>query len=163
MVNDVITTREKSNLRRGDFLQILIDMRNNTKLDDMDENLFQENKYTLTMDEIVAQCFVFFIAGFDTSSSTMQFCLYELARNEKLQQKARQEVDEMYEKNRGKITYESIMELKYLAQVIDGKPLTRKLLALLIMSFVLNRSLEEVSTSDNLDTQLRKRLSNSRN
>lgn len=121
MVHDVVSVRENSNLRRNDFLQILIDMKNSVKIEDMDQTMFDDKKYTLTMDEIVAQSFVFFIAGFDTSSSTMQFALYELARNERLQQKARKEVDELFEKTGGKITYEAVMELKYLSQVIDGK------------------------------------------
>lgn len=96
-------------------------MKNSMKVEGMDEALFNEKKYTLNVNEIIAQSFVFFIAGFDTSSSTMQFALYELARNEKIQQKARKEVDEMYEKNGGKITYEGVMELKYLSQIVDGE------------------------------------------
>lgn len=120
-VHDVVAAREKNNIRRNDFLQILIDMKNSVKVEDMDEEMFKDKKYTLTMNEIVAQSFVFFIAGFDTSSSTMQFCLYELARNAELQRKVREEIDGLYEKTGGRITYEGIMQLSYLSQVIDGE------------------------------------------
>lgn len=120
-MRDVVSYREKTALRRNDFLQILIDMKNSIRIEDQDETMFKDKKYTLTIEEIIAQSFIFFIAGFDTSSSAMQFSLYELARNEKLQEKARKEIDELFEKTGGKMTYEGVMELKYLSQVIDGK------------------------------------------
>ena len=57
---------------------------------------------------------------YETTSSTMSFCLYELAMNPDIQQKVRQEILNVLEKFENKITYECLAELKYLQMVIDG-------------------------------------------
>jgi cytochrome P450 len=64
---------------------------------------------------------VFFAAGFETSSTTMTFCLYELALNPDIQQRLRAEIDTVLHKYGGNITYESVLEMKYLEKVVDGK------------------------------------------
>nr|XP_969746.4 PREDICTED: uncharacterized protein LOC658247 [Tribolium castaneum] len=104
IVADAVKMRESNNIRRNDFLQILIDLKNTT---------------SLTLDEMSAQVFLFFVAGFETSSTTMTFALYELARNEKMQEKLRFEICQVLDKTGGQITYESLIEMKYLQQVID--------------------------------------------
>lgn len=121
VVYEVISNRENNNVRRNDLMQLLIDMKNNRRIDDMDDALYKENRYAISVEEIVAESFLFFVAGFDTSSSAMQFALYELARNPQMQERVRREINDVCEKHGGKITYEGVMEMKYLGQVIDGK------------------------------------------
>ncbi|KAK5641167.1 hypothetical protein RI129_009714 [Pyrocoelia pectoralis] len=110
VVRDTVKYRRENNVRRNDMLQILMELEHSD--DKSDEN-------SLTIEEIAAQAFVFFLAGFETSSTTMTFCLYELATNLDLQQKVRDEINHVLEKYGGKITYEAIMEMKYMTQVID--------------------------------------------
>lgn len=74
----------------------------------------------LTLNEMAAQAFVFFVAGFETSSSTTSFCLFELAKNQHIQRKVQDEIDEIYKKYRNEITYESMSDMKYLEACIDG-------------------------------------------
>ena len=75
----------------------------------------------LTMNEIASQAIVFFAAGFETSSTLMTFALYELSKNPNIQEKLRSEINEVLAKHQNNITYDSIQDIKYLTQVIDGK------------------------------------------
>jgi len=80
----------------------------------------------ITMDVIAAQAFVFYIAGFETSSSTMTFCLYELALNPDIQERVWNDINTVLQKHGGNITYESIFEMKYLDKVVNGERIMPK-------------------------------------
>lgn len=69
---------------------------------------------------LTAQAFVFFVAGFETSSSTMAHTLYELAQNHEVQDKLRQEIRDAYSKNGGNLTYADIKGMRYLDKVFKG-------------------------------------------
>ncbi|XP_023310268.1 probable cytochrome P450 6a20, partial [Anoplophora glabripennis] len=112
VVQDTISYREKNSVKRNDFMQLLLEMKAK------DDNA-TENGNTLTMPEIIAQSFVFFIAGFETSSTTMTFALFELARNTATQDKVREEIRTVLAKHDDKVTYDSMNELVYMKQVID--------------------------------------------
>ncbi|XP_029047550.2 cytochrome P450 6a2-like isoform X2 [Osmia bicornis bicornis] len=66
---------------------------------------------------LAAQAFVFFTAGFETSSLTITHALYELAFNQSIQDTLRAETKDVLKRNNGEITYDSISELKYLDAV----------------------------------------------
>lgn len=72
------------------------------------------------MDEIVAQCFVFFIAGLETSSTTVTFTLFELSRHLDIQEKVREELLAVLQKYENNICYDAVKDLEYMQQVIDG-------------------------------------------
>lgn len=74
----------------------------------------------LTDSLIAAQAFVFFVAGFETSSLTIAQALYELAQNQEIQDKLRQEIRDAYGKYGGTLTYEGIKGMKYLDKVFKG-------------------------------------------
>ena len=75
----------------------------------------------MTMDELAAQVFIFFIAGFETSSTTMSFCLYEMALNPDIQRRVQDEIDKVLQKHDGEITYEAIQQMEYLDKTVAGK------------------------------------------
>lgn len=77
------------------------------------------NEIELTDSLLTAQAFVFFVAGFETSSSTMSNALYELALHQDVQDKLRKEIREEYAKNDGTIKYESIKTMPYLHAVFQ--------------------------------------------
>lgn len=103
-VKDVIQLRETKNVKRNDFMQILIGLKG-------------ENQFSI--EEIAAQAFIFFIAGYETSSATLSFALFELASNKHVQNKVREEIVGIL--NTDGLCYESVMKMKYLDNVIDGK------------------------------------------
>ena len=75
----------------------------------------------MTPELMTAQCFIFFIAGFETSSSTLSYMLLELAQNQHIQDKLRQEIINVLENNDNVLTYDALKEMKYLDMVIAGK------------------------------------------
>lgn len=125
VVKQNLEHREKNHVVRKDFFQLLIQLRNNgtVQLDDEWETVIQadESQKSLTENEMAAQVFVFFAAGYETSSSTLTFCLYELAKNVEIQQRAHDEIDRVLAEHNGQITYESIGDMKYLDACIDGE------------------------------------------
>ncbi|KAL3280183.1 hypothetical protein HHI36_017683 [Cryptolaemus montrouzieri] len=122
VVKNNVEYREKNNITRKDFMHLLIQLKNRGKLVDDDKLVSEnitDNENTITLEEITAQAFIFFEAGFETSSTTMTFCLYELAKNKDIQDKVRQEIRKVYDKYGHKLTYEAAMDLIYLEQTIN--------------------------------------------
>lgn len=76
------------------------------------------------MTEAAAQAFVFYLAGFETSSTTVTFCLYELAIHQDIQNKVREEIQTQLEKHGGDLTYDAVNEMTYLHKVISGMYVT---------------------------------------
>lgn len=71
------------------------------------------------MIDACAQSFVFFVAGFETSSTTTTYCLHELAQNQEIQDKLRKEIHETMGERRT-ITYEDVFAMSYLDKVVSG-------------------------------------------
>lgn len=117
-IRKTIEFRERNNVQRNDFLQLLIEIKNTGKLGGHDRELG-----TLSFEELAAQTFIFFTAGFETSSSTMSFATYEMALKQELQDKARQEVQEVLQRHNGVMSYEAIMEMHLLDRIILGEEL----------------------------------------
>lgn len=101
--------RENNNNTKNDLMDLLIKLKNEPN-----------RAKAITFDELAATAFVFFQAGFESSSSTLAFCLYELALNTEIQDRARKIIREALEKYGG-LTYDMMMDLPYINQIIFGK------------------------------------------
>nr|AAF97936.1 cytochrome P450 CYP6N3v1 [Aedes albopictus] len=112
-VKDTIKYREENNIERNDFMSLLMKLK---KVDNSDNT--GEDSEALTDEQIAAQAFVFFLAGFETSSTAMSNSLYELAQNSELQDKARKSVMDSIKKH-GSLTYEAIQDMQYIDQCIN--------------------------------------------
>lgn len=99
-----IEYRENNNAERNDFVKLILQMKRNGVLD---------------FEEAAAESFIFFVGGFHTSASLMSFILYELALNQDIQTKLRNEIDRKLNDNNGKLLYESLTEMKYLEMVVS--------------------------------------------
>lgn len=71
--------------------------------------------------DIVANAFLLFAAGFETVSTAMSFCLYELALKKPIQDRVRAEMNSMKVKHDGEINNEFLMDLHYLEMVLAGQ------------------------------------------
>lgn len=70
-------------------------------------------------DILVAQAAIFFTAGYETTSSTMSFALYELANAPEAQECLRQEIRDVLIKNNGEVTYDIILNMRYMHMVVQ--------------------------------------------
>ncbi|XP_055852789.1 probable cytochrome P450 6a20 [Episyrphus balteatus] len=129
VVRETVEFREKNSVKRNDFMNLLIDLKNSEE--------------GMTMDEVAAQSFVFFLAGFETSSTTMGFALFELALNQDIQDRLRAEINNQFDKNGGKLTYDSMAEMDYMDKVM--KETLRKHS---IVTNLVRQSLNEYPTSN---------------
>ncbi|XP_063988701.1 probable cytochrome P450 6a13 [Diachasmimorpha longicaudata] len=126
VVSQMIKQREQEGGRRHDFMDLLVELKNKGFLegdyatggtaggDDDDK----ADDFVLDENIIAAQAFVFFVAGHETSSTTIAFCLYELALNAEIQKKVREEICDAIEAADGKLTYEAVHDMKYLDKVL---------------------------------------------
>ncbi|XP_037893420.1 probable cytochrome P450 6g2 [Glossina fuscipes] len=112
-MNRILEEREKSGMKRHDLIDILIEFKNQTKNQPRQDDLKFEG------DLLVAQAAIFFIAGFESTSTTMSFTLYELAKNPEMQERLRKEVCDALNESRGKITQQIIESLEYMQMIID--------------------------------------------
>lgn len=122
---DAIEYRERNQVVRNDFIALLMQIRKSGSLDDEDKTTTAggggDDSKLLTEDEVAAQAFIFFFGGFETSSKTLGFVFYELALNQEIQERARQEIQKVYEDHGQTFSYQSLQEMSYLNQIVSGE------------------------------------------
>jgi cytochrome P450 family 6 len=116
VVSDNIKTREDTNDKRKDFLNMLIQLKNKGSI----EGEFSSEVKKLTLNEVLAQAFLFYFAGSDTSSTTISFALSELANNQEIQSRLRSEITEKTKSSNGELTYDNLQDMTYLNHVMNG-------------------------------------------
>ncbi|XP_051155354.1 probable cytochrome P450 6a14 isoform X2 [Leptopilina boulardi] len=122
---DVINQRRNNHLVRKDFLNLLIQLMVHGEVEEDEESKnpqkkqqSEKNTDTISMSTACAQSFVFFAAGFETSSSTTTYCLHELAQNLEIQEKLRKEINNTL-RSRTTLTYEDVQAMSYLDKVVS--------------------------------------------
>lgn len=119
MFRKSVEYRQAHNIVRHDFMNLLIQLMERGYVDPDDKktaNTSSVNKLTLA--EATAQSYIFFLAGFESSSSIATHALYELAQNQDIQDKVRKEIDETLTKH-DDLTYDAVNEMIYLHKVIN--------------------------------------------
>ncbi|KAL0110980.1 hypothetical protein PUN28_012779 [Cardiocondyla obscurior] len=111
VIVETMEYRETNNITRNDFIDMLRELKKNPdKLGNIE----------MTDSLLASQAFVFFLAGFETSSTTISNALYELALNQKIQDQLREEINEVYVKYNGDLKYDNIKKMDYLDKVFKG-------------------------------------------
>lgn len=101
---ETIKQREKSGAQRNDYVQLLLKLKESA---------------SLTIDEMSAEAFIFFSGGFETSSTALTFCLYELCLNPEIQTRLRKEIQDGLEENEEKLSYDLLFHYQYLDMVLN--------------------------------------------
>ncbi|KAL1116660.1 hypothetical protein AAG570_005132 [Ranatra chinensis] len=101
--------RESTGAKRNDFVQLLLELKEKGELR-VDTKDYQE----FTDGLLSAQALVFFVAGFETTATSISMTLYLLAKNADCQEKARQEVRRVKQQHAGRITYDAVKKMVYL-------------------------------------------------
>ncbi|XP_077285428.1 putative cytochrome P450 6a14 [Arctopsyche grandis] len=109
IVKDMMIERKSSPIKRNDFIDLLLELK------------YQNGKEDKEMDDMfmAAQAFIFFAAGFETSSMVASATLQELAMNQVIQERLVHEIESVIAKHDGKLTYDGIVEMEYLEMVIS--------------------------------------------
>ncbi|XP_065168656.1 probable cytochrome P450 6a23 isoform X2 [Atheta coriaria] len=106
IVTETVKLREEGKVpKREDFINLLIELKREDK--------------GITIQDIITQSFLFFAAGFETSSSAISHLLFETAQQPAIQHKIKKEIEEVLNKHNGQLTYEGIHEMTYLSQVME--------------------------------------------
>ncbi|KAF5285078.1 hypothetical protein FQA39_LY16767 [Lamprigera yunnana] len=118
MTKDIISYREDNNVVRQDLMHLLLQIRNNVIIDDNEigfvRNSTVNEEKTLTIEEVAAQCFIFLLAGNESTTTLISFCFYELGLNQDFQERARKEVQAVFEESNGEITLEGVQKLQFM-------------------------------------------------
>ncbi|CAG9763022.1 unnamed protein product [Ceutorhynchus assimilis] len=103
LVKDMINLRDKRQTIRHDFLHLLLQLR---------------DKENFSFEDIAANVLVIYAAGYETTSTTMSYVMYELARHPKIQDKLRQEILKICPGDK-KVTYDDLQQMKYCEMVVN--------------------------------------------
>ncbi|XP_063621065.1 cytochrome P450 6B6-like [Cydia splendana] len=120
-VNNIRDVRQCKPSGRHDFIDLLLELEVKGKI--VGESIEHRNPdgtpVTVDMEMdlkmMVAQVFIFFGAGFETSSSATSYTLHQLAFKPELQLKIQLEIDEVLKKYDNKLCYDAVAEMTLLS------------------------------------------------
>lgn len=99
--------KEKKILESNDLLQMMINTQEGPNASEETNGIGDAEQKTqnpmdtsfkrrkMTDQEIVAQCFIFFLAGYETTASTLSFMAHSLSLNPDIQKKLTQEIKDI--------------------------------------------------------------------
>lgn len=113
-IKQVIEDRKLSDEKKHDFVDLCVNLQNGGVLLDSDTGFQLQPTHEI----MAAQAFIFFMAGLEPCAAGLFGALFELGRNPEMQKRLQRDIDAAFEKYDGEMTYDAIMEMKYLDKVI---------------------------------------------
>ena len=123
--------RRQSKTRRNDLVDLMLDAikgdldheeeQNEDNQFDIDAQLKHDAGKKHEFDElvIVATAIILLVAGYDTTSTTLAYCCYQLAKNPDIQDRLRNEIENQTNDQEDLITYDQVQTMTYLDQIIS--------------------------------------------
>uniref|UniRef100_A0A8D8C5B5 Probable cytochrome P450 9f2 n=2 Tax=Culex pipiens TaxID=7175 RepID=A0A8D8C5B5_CULPI len=135
MITDNMKQRDAHGIIRNDMIHMLMEVRKGAlkhqkeEKDTKDAGFATVEESTVgksnhsrvwTENELIAQCFLFFLAGFETVSIAMTFLAYELTVNPDVQNRLYAEILDTEQALGGKpLTYEDLQKMEYMDMVVS--------------------------------------------
>lgn len=135
IITETMNYREKEGIVRPDLIHLMLQLKKGMLKQETHDTERETNESFAAVEEsdvgrvvvrrqwsdneLMAQCFIFFLAGFETSSTAMSFLAYELAVNKDVQGKLIAEIDQVHKDLNGKkLTYDALQKMKYIDMVL---------------------------------------------
>jgi len=122
LVFDAMKYRKEQSIVRPDMIHLLMEAQRQFKSDQegSKECEVQEERAEFNDEDLLAQCLLFFSAGFETVSTCLSFTSYELLMNPEVQDKLYAEIMAVKEELGDKpLDYDTLMGMKYLDCVVS--------------------------------------------
>lgn len=134
LIKETIRTRESRGIVRHDMIDLLLQARKGTLKYEEDREEAAEGFATVQESEVgkvqvtkaisetdmIAQCLIFFIAGFESVSTSSMFMIYELILNPDIQEKLYEEVGRTCGELNGKpLSYDALQGMRYMDMVVS--------------------------------------------
>jgi len=133
---DAMNERDRKNLTRTDVIQLMLEVKkgqlNAKESEEVVDNFTTHEELNLKTnvknlqqfiddDEMwIAQGFIFFFGGFDTTSNLLQSTTFHLAKNPEVQEELYREISEVRDALNGKpVTYEALHKMKFMDMVVS--------------------------------------------
>lgn len=113
-MKQVFRQREKEEVKKHDFADICLSIQKSGTM------RHEETGYTMepTDELLAAQGFFFFTAGVEPAATGIFGALIEIGRHPEIQKKVQQEIDDVFSKYNGELSYDAIVEMEYLEKVL---------------------------------------------
>ncbi|KAH8321285.1 hypothetical protein KR074_000215, partial [Drosophila pseudoananassae] len=157
LVFGAMNYRKEHNIVRPDMIHLLMEAQRQFKKDqetatDKDS---KEDRVEFNDDDLLAQCLLFFTAGFETVSTCLSFTCYELMVNPEVQDKLYEEIALVEEGLQGKpLDFDTLKGMKYLDCVVSES--LRKWPPAIVLDRMCASDFQLRDAEDNLVETLRK-------
>ncbi|XP_058462594.1 probable cytochrome P450 9f2 [Malaya genurostris] len=119
IILDNFKQREMRGIVRNDMIHMLMEIRQGIQTQ---ESTVKESIHfrKWTDKELIAQCLLFFMAGYETVSTCLSFLTYELAVNSEVQKRLYEEIQNTEQSLNGTpLTYEILQNMPYMDMVVS--------------------------------------------
>lgn len=118
----IIRNQKKQKPSKSNLLELMLTSEFNPDADEIDVGDVDQRdnvvkRRLLTNEELVAQCLLFLLAGYETTSTTLAYIMYEMSVNPEAQKRLQEEIDELFPENADNPSYDQIQKMEYLDMV----------------------------------------------